>query len=132
MLNYIFIEYMFSYLKTFTFVDSKSFKSSKKVGPKGPIVRNKNSKGVPTRALPVPHCDVVTERKCPVEGCYSLGHLGGNYEKHFTKEACPLYHNKTPEECKIMGEERKKKEEERKKGIMVRFFFFFSNLVFIL
>jgi hypothetical protein len=30
-----------------------------------------------------------------------MGHLGGRAEKHFTIEACPKYHNKTAQECKV-------------------------------
>lgn len=39
------------------------------------------------------------EPTCPVIGCNSLGHLSGKYPSHFTKAACPLYHNTTPSEC---------------------------------
>ena len=105
-------------------LDVKSSKTGKKVGPKGPINRNKNSKGLPSRTTTLV-CDVITERKCPVEGCNSLGHFGGNYEKHFTVEACPLYHNKTPEECRKMAEERKKRDDERKKAMMVSFYYYY-------
>lgn len=60
---------------------------------------------------------VEEERTCPLEGCDSIGHLSGKYEKHFTLEACPKYHNLTPEKCKEMLEERKKREESRKKAL---------------
>nr|CAI5849687.1 unnamed protein product [Callosobruchus analis] len=60
---------------------------------------------------------VIEERKCPMEGCNSLGHLSGKFEKHFTLEACPMYHNTTPERCKLELEERKKREEARKKAL---------------
>lgn len=59
------------------------------------------------------------ERKCPVEGCNSLGHLSGKHEKHFTVEACPLYHNTTVAQCKEQAIERKKREEMRKKALEV-------------
>ncbi|KAL0266644.1 UNVERIFIED_CONTAM: hypothetical protein PYX00_009131 [Menopon gallinae] len=98
--------------------DTKISKNAKKIGPKGPIIRNKNSKGIPSKAL-TPQCDIIEERKCPLDGCDSTGHYGGVYEKHFTLEACPMYHNLTPQECKKMYEERKIKDEERKKAIMV-------------
>jgi hypothetical protein len=45
----------------------------------------------------------VEERCCPLDGCDSVGHLGGRAEKHFTIEACPKYHNKTAQECKVSG-----------------------------
>lgn len=43
----------------------------------------------------------IENRKCPVEGCDSTGHLGGLYEKHFSVEACPVFHNITKEESKV-------------------------------
>lgn len=91
----------------------------KQSGPKGPINRNKNCKGLPSKTS-MTHCDIVEERKCPLEGCNSMGHLGGCYDKHFTIDACPTFHNKTVQECKEMYEERLKKEEDRKKAMMVR------------
>lgn len=56
------------------------------------------------------------ERKCPMEGCNSMGHLSGKFDKHFTLEACPTYHNITIDKCKIELEERNKREEIRKKA----------------
>lgn len=99
--------------------ESKTSKQSGKklTGPKGPISRNKNSKGLPSKTAVI-HCDIIEERKCPLDGCNSLGHLGGQYDKHFTIDACPKFHNKTVEECKQSYEERKRKEEERKKAMM--------------
>ena len=43
----------------------------------------------------------IEKRKCPVEGCDSSGHLGGLYEKHFSVEACPVFHNLTKDESKV-------------------------------
>ncbi|KAK6640603.1 hypothetical protein RUM44_012299 [Polyplax serrata] len=97
--------------------DIKTSRIGRKTGPKGPIIRNKNSKGLPSKITPL-HNNIIAERKCPVDGCNSLGHYGGNYEKHFTIDACPLYHNRTPEECRKLAEERKKKDEERKRAIL--------------
>ncbi|CAH1408143.1 unnamed protein product [Nezara viridula] len=59
------------------------------------------------------------ERKCPMEGCDSNGHLGGKILRHFTLEACPLYHNLTPHLCKEAYMDRLKKDEERKKAIAI-------------
>lgn len=41
------------------------------------------------------------DRKCPVENCDSSGHLSGKFDNHFTKEACPVYHNLTAQQCKV-------------------------------
>lgn len=60
---------------------------------------------------------VEEERRCPMDGCNSLGHLTGKFDKHFTLEACPTYHNISVEKCKIELEERNKREEIRKKAI---------------
>lgn len=40
------------------------------------------------------------EKKCPVPGCDSSGHLSGRFSTHVSVYACPVYHNMTPEECK--------------------------------
>lgn len=58
------------------------------------------------------------ERECPLAAsCDSRGHLCGKLDSHFTLEACPLYHNTTPQACVEFHKERKKREEERKKAI---------------
>ncbi|XP_025425450.1 histone acetyltransferase KAT7-like isoform X2 [Sipha flava] len=58
------------------------------------------------------------ERLCPVNGCDSLGHLNGLYERHFTSEACPMYHRLTIKQCQDNLSERLKKNEERLKGAL--------------
>lgn len=60
---------------------------------------------------------VLEERKCPVEGCNSVGHLSGKYDTHFTVDACPEYHNFTSVQCKDLLIERKKREEFRKRAM---------------
>lgn len=60
---------------------------------------------------------IMEERKCPLEECDSMGHLGGRQEKHFTVEACLMYHNMTVSQSKDHYTERKKREEMRKKAI---------------
>ncbi|XP_018329602.1 histone acetyltransferase KAT7 isoform X2 [Agrilus planipennis] len=60
---------------------------------------------------------ILEERKCPIDGCNSSGHLGGRFEKHFTIEACPIYHNLTAQQCKEQQIERKKREDFRKKAL---------------
>ncbi|XP_017756540.1 PREDICTED: histone acetyltransferase KAT7 isoform X2 [Eufriesea mexicana] len=58
------------------------------------------------------------ERECPLAPtCDSRGHLSGKLDSHFTLEACPLYHNTTPQACVEFYKERKKREEERKKAV---------------
>lgn len=41
----------------------------------------------------------VEERKCPMAGCDSSGHLNGVNERHLCLQACPIYHNLTMDEC---------------------------------
>lgn len=60
---------------------------------------------------------LIEERKCPMEGCNSIGHLSGKADKHFTLESCPVYHNTNTEKCKLELEERNKREEIRKKAL---------------
>lgn len=57
------------------------------------------------------------ERECPLASCDSRGHLSGKLDSHFTLEACPLYHNITPQACAEFYKERKKRDDERKKAI---------------
>jgi histone acetyltransferase MYST2 len=57
------------------------------------------------------------ERGCPLEGCNSMGHLSGKYEKHFTIEACPKYHNVVIADTKLNLVERRKRIEERAKAL---------------
>ncbi|XP_076655883.1 lysine acetyltransferase chameau isoform X2 [Halictus rubicundus] len=61
---------------------------------------------------------VTKERECLLApACDSRGHLSGKLESHFTLEACPLYHNTTPQACVEFYKDRKKREEERKKSV---------------
>lgn len=64
------------------------------------------------------HPAIITERRCPNDRCNSAGHLNGAFEKHFTIESCPLYHNLTQAEAKVQLEGRKKREEERQRAIV--------------
>ncbi|XP_053673244.1 histone acetyltransferase KAT7 [Anopheles nili] len=59
------------------------------------------------------------ERRCPLDKCDSLGHMGGQLEKHFTLEACPMYHNMTIDQTKQLLVERRQREEERRRSIPV-------------
>ncbi|XP_076671991.1 lysine acetyltransferase chameau isoform X4 [Andrena cerasifolii] len=61
---------------------------------------------------------VTKERECPLAPtCDSRGHLSGKLDSHFTLEACPLYHNTTPQACVEFYKERKKREEDRRKAV---------------
>uniref|UniRef100_A0A182YFV4 Histone acetyltransferase n=1 Tax=Anopheles stephensi TaxID=30069 RepID=A0A182YFV4_ANOST len=59
------------------------------------------------------------ERRCPLEKCDSMGHMGGQFEKHFTLEACPMYHNMSTDQTKQLLHERKLREDERRRSIPV-------------
>lgn len=72
----------------------------KAAGPKGP--RKTKGRGGAANS-DTSQTPTVEERRCPLDGCDSMGHLGGRAEKHFTVEACPKYHNKTAQECKVSG-----------------------------
>ncbi|XP_046449731.1 histone acetyltransferase KAT7-like isoform X2 [Daphnia pulex] len=41
----------------------------------------------------------VEEKKCPMAGCDSSGHLNGKTDRHLSLQACPSYHNLTMSEC---------------------------------
>ncbi|KAJ8673309.1 hypothetical protein QAD02_004571, partial [Eretmocerus hayati] len=58
------------------------------------------------------------ERECPLaQTCHNRGHLSGKSDSHFTIEACPVYHNTTPQACIDFYKERKKHDEERKRTL---------------
>ncbi|XP_034242523.1 histone acetyltransferase KAT7 [Thrips palmi] len=107
--------------------DSDSDADSKSIISKNPVKKTMNSKAPPRKAkgkgMGAPHSETGAkiipeeERKCPYEGCDSKGHLSGNYEKHYIIEACPLYHNKTPQECKESYNDRTRKNEERQRAL---------------
>ncbi|XP_011496442.1 PREDICTED: histone acetyltransferase KAT7 [Ceratosolen solmsi marchali] len=61
----------------------------------------------------------VKERECPLApACNSRGHLSGRFDIHFTLEACPSYHNTSPQGCIEFYKERKKRDDERKRMII--------------
>ncbi|CAG9817372.1 unnamed protein product [Phaedon cochleariae] len=101
--------------------DTESTKRSLSTSPvkKAPVATKGKTKNTKRNEAKSKNADnqTVEERKCPLEECSSTGHLSGNYDKHFTLEACPIYHNTTPEKCKLEMEERKKREELRKKSL---------------
>jgi len=64
-------------------------------------------------------CTPLEERKCPTPGCDSSGHLsgsGGKLDRHFTQEACPMFHNMTGKECREFRLEINKKHSARRKA----------------
>lgn len=56
---------------------------------------------------------VAEERRCPIDGCDSNGHLAGHLAKHFTPEACPLWHGVTLADTRLRAEERQRRDAER-------------------
>ncbi|XP_022917911.1 histone acetyltransferase KAT7 [Onthophagus taurus] len=97
--------------------DGESVKRSLSRSPvkRAPVVTKGNSKNKKVDNKIKSNEIIEEERKCPIEGCDSLGHLGGKLDKHFTVDACPYYHNMTPNECKDWLIDRRKREEQRKK-----------------
>ncbi|XP_055545222.1 histone acetyltransferase KAT7 isoform X2 [Wyeomyia smithii] len=59
------------------------------------------------------------ENRCPLVHCPTTGHLGGQCERHFILEACPMYHNMSSQHTKDFLQERKRREEDRKKAVPV-------------
>lgn len=99
--------------------DTESTKRSLSPSPvkKAPLVTKGKTKNNKKNDVKSKNTNVLVEeeRKCPMEGCNSMGHLSGKFDKHFTLEACPAYHNTNIEKCKIELEERSKREEIRRK-----------------
>lgn len=77
----------------------------------------KNSKRNDPKSKGIESTTIIEERKCPLECCDSIGHLGGKQEKHFTIEACPIFHNVSAQTCKDQYADRKKRDENRKKAL---------------
>lgn len=76
----------------------------KKAGPKGPASQRKPKTSPGSSESGGGREMVEEERRCPLDQCDSLGHLSGKLARHFTLEACPLYHNKTSQQCKVIME----------------------------
>ena len=66
---------------------------------------------------PRPKYPPIEGRKCPVAGCDSSGHLSGRREKHFTAEACPVFHNSSAWACRQVVAEHNKKGAARAKSL---------------
>ena len=47
---------------------------------------------------------LLEERKCPMAGCDSTGHLNGKNERHISLQGCPSYHNLTMAECASLAQ----------------------------
>ena len=59
----------------------------------------------------------IEQSKCPISGCDSSGHLNGRLDRHFTAEACPVYHNTTKKWCQSFRNDVTKKNNLRKKAL---------------
>jgi len=82
---------------------------------------NKNKKvssAVAKIFRPRPQFPPLENRKCPVPGCDSLGHLSGKLDRHFTHDACPVYHNTTAQACKNKLSEYNRKDAARKMALL--------------
>ncbi|GAB0095991.1 hypothetical protein DMENIID0001_114370 [Sergentomyia squamirostris] len=103
-------------------IDETKRQSSKSPVKKAPASSKGKAKNTPKRQDQTKTNNttppVQLERRCPYEGCDSSGHLGGQFDKHFTIEACPLYHNMTPSVAKLAFVERKKRDDERRKALV--------------
>lgn len=97
--------------------ETESKRSISKSPVKRPKVKTKNNKLNSKQSPPQIPANVIEERRCPIESCDSLGHLSGLYDKHFTQEGCPLYHNASLEMTKTCAPERQLREDERRKGV---------------
>ena len=66
-------------------------------------------------------CTPIEDRKCPTTGCDSTGNLSGSnkFDRHFTQDACPLYHNMVKKECRDFRSEINKKHSSRRKASSV-------------
>lgn len=112
--------------------DSETESESKRSVTKSPVKRgpattkgkSKNSKtnsktnshvSSPVKRTPA----VPEERRCLVDGCNSNGHLGGRLDKHFTEEACPLFHSVPLPDTKTQATDRTRRNEDRKNAAIL-------------
>lgn len=100
--------------------------STKRSSSRSPVKRpgtaatkGKNKNKRPDAKNRAAEITIKEERKCPMDGCDSNGHLNGKLDRHFILEACPLYHNMTFDKCKEEAVERKKREDNRKKALEI-------------
>ncbi|KAJ0175814.1 hypothetical protein K1T71_008973 [Dendrolimus kikuchii] len=94
-------------IQCFSSIHSKDSKKSVKARPA--VIR---SPATPSNPLEP------NEKRCPVRGCDSAGHLGGKAPRHFTWDACPLYHNVSGAWCVAASEERAAAATARRKALM--------------
>jgi len=71
----------------------------------------------PKSRQPRPSYPPLENRKCPVPGCDSQGHLSGKLERHFTHDACPTFHNTTAKACRDMVKEWDRRDASRRKAL---------------
>ena len=64
------------------------------------------------------HVPLSENRRCPVPGCDSSGHLSGRQGRHFTAEACPVFHNTTPAACTQASHDTSKRDAARRKALL--------------
>lgn len=93
-------------------MDKRSSTKSPAKRPANKVKRDFREEMDGSPRLPPPPTPPPDEQKCPVEGCDSSGHLSGNRDKHFLREACPIYHNMSASECIDRARERKIRDEE--------------------
>uniref|UniRef100_T1IW75 PHD-type domain-containing protein n=1 Tax=Strigamia maritima TaxID=126957 RepID=T1IW75_STRMM len=58
------------------------------------------------------------DKKCPIPGCNSNGHLSGKFSRHSAIFACPIYHNTKPEECQNFNERQLRRTDAREKALL--------------
>ena len=51
-----------------------------------------------------------------ISNLFILGHLNGKLDRHFTPEACPVYHNTTKKTCQTLKNQVNKKNRDRDKA----------------
>ena len=97
--------------------DSEVEDAAKTSGAKAERAKTSTSSAASKIFRPRPQFPNIENRKCPVPGCDSKGHLSGKLERHFTQEACPLYHNTSASACREVVSDYAKKEAARKKAL---------------
>lgn len=62
-----------------------------------------NGSSVNSRGSQSSRARAMKDRECPLAAsCNNRGHLSGKSDTHFTMEACPYYHNLTPQDCVLV------------------------------
>lgn len=99
---FCFVVFLLHIIKNVFILESKSTSTSCKSPTKKARDKNRKPLNCNDKRLNSGGLVELEERLCPLNGCDSSGHLNGLYERHFTSEACPMFHRLTIKQCQVI------------------------------